>query len=151
MVATSSADGLHWTAGQPMDIEGLNDVVRITAVVEGPAGLLAVGYHPPTTCGGPSTVEALWTSPDGLTWTRVQTPAYFTSASVYTVDAGSTGYIASGTLKNGVTQAVWLSKDGRSWNEVHLPKATFGKFVVDGATDFAAGYVVSGTVIADEG
>jgi len=65
IVSTSSADGLHWTAGRPMDVRGLTDVVDITAVVEGPAGLLAVGYHPPTTCGGPSTVEALWTSPDG--------------------------------------------------------------------------------------
>jgi len=151
MVSTSSADGLHWTAGRPMDIDGLTDVVDITQVVEGPSGLLAVGYHPPATCGGPSTVEALWTSPDGLSWTRVQPPAYFTSASVYTVDAGSTGYIASGTLKDGVTQAVWLSADGRSWRQVPLTKATFGNFVVDGATDFAAGYVVSGTVVSNGG
>lgn len=151
IVSTSSADGLHWTAGRPMDVRGLTDVVDITAVVEGPAGLLAVGYHPPTTCGGPSTVEALWTSPDGLTWTRVQSPAFFTSASVYTVDAGSTGYIASGILKDGVTQAVWLSGDGRSWRQVPLTKATFGQFVVDGATDFAAGYVVSGTVASNGG
>lgn len=151
MVSTASADGLHWTAGRPIDIEGLTDVVDITAVLEGPSGLLAVGYHPPTTCGGPSTVEALWTSPDGLTWTRVQSPAFFTSASVYTVDAGSTGYIASGTLKDGVTQAVWLSADGRSWRQVALTKATFGNFVVDGATDFAAGYVISGTVASNGG
>jgi hypothetical protein len=96
-------------------------------------------------------VEALWTSPDGLTWTRVQSPAFFTSASVYTVDAGSTGYIASGTLKDGVTQAVWLSADGRSWRQVALTKATFGNFVVDGATDFAAGYVISGTVASNGG
>ena len=155
VVSTYSADGLHWTVGRPMDVEGLPDPsegVAVTQVLEGPSGLLAVGEaFPPLICGGPPTVYALWTSTDGLTWTRVQPPADFASASVYTVDAGSTGYIASGTLKDGVTQAVWLSGDGRSWRQVPLTKATFGKFVVDGATDFAAGYVVSGTVVGDQG
>jgi len=50
-----------------------------------------------------------------------------------------------------VTQAVWLSADGRSWRQVALTKATFGNFVVDGATDFAAGYVISGTVASNGG
>jgi len=155
VVSTYSADGLHWTAGRPMDVEGLPDAsdgVAVTQVLEGPSGLLAVGEaFPPLICGGPPTVEALWTSPDGSTWSRVQPPADFASASVYTIDAGSTGYIASGTLKDGVTQAVWLSADGRSWRQVPLTKATFGDFVVDGATDFAAGFVVSGTVVGNEG
>ncbi|MGA2512906.1 MAG: hypothetical protein ABSG37_04745 [Candidatus Limnocylindrales bacterium] len=155
LVSTYSADGLHWTAGRPMDVEGLPDAsegVAVTQVLDGPSGLLAVGEaFPPLICGGPPTVYALWTSPDGLTWTRVQPPADFASASVYTVDAGSIGYIASGTLKDGVTQAVWLSGDGRSWRQVPLTKATFGEFVVDGATAFAAGYVVSGTVVGNEG
>jgi hypothetical protein len=148
VVSTYSADGLHWTAGRPMDIEGLPDAsdgVAVTQVLEGPSGLLAVGEaFPPLICGGPPTAEALWTSPDGLNWTRVQLPTDFASASVYTVDGGSTGYIASGTLKDGVTQAVWLSGDGASWRQVPLTTATFGNFVVDGATDFAAGYVVAG-------
>jgi hypothetical protein len=151
MVATSSSDGLHWTVGWPMDVESLKDVVDITQVVEGPSGLLAVGHYGRMACGGPATVDALWTSTDGLKWSRVQPPADFTSASVYTVDGGSIGYIASGTLKDGVTQAVWLSADGRSWRQVPLPKTTFGKVVVDGATDFAAGYVVAGAVLGDEG
>jgi hypothetical protein len=151
MVSTTSTDGLHWTAGRALDVKGLKDVVNITAVLEGPSGLLAVGQYGRMACGGPGTVDALWTSTDGTTWAPVQPPATFASASVYTVEAGSTGYIASGTLKDGVTQAVWLSGDGRSWRQVPLPKATFGKVVVDGATDFAAGYVVSGAVLGDEG
>lgn len=152
MISTSSSDGLHWTAGRPLDIEGLMKApVGITAVVEGPSGLLAVGRYEQAACGGPATVDALWTSSDGLTWTRVQPPADFTSASVYTVDGGSIGYIASGTLKDGVTQAVWLSGDGRSWRQVPLPKATFGTVVVDGATAFSTGYVVAGAVLGDEG
>ena len=150
MVSTSSTDGLHWTLGRPMGVEGLTGAVEITGVVEGPSGLLAVGRYPPGICGGPATVNALWTSTDGVTWSRVKPPADFASASVYTVDAGSTGYIATGTLKDGVTQAVWLSGDGRSWRRASLPTA-FGKVVVNGATDFSAGYVISGAVLGGEG
>jgi hypothetical protein len=151
MVSTFSTDGLHWTAGRALDIEGLKSLVDITQVVEGPSGLLAVGRYPGAGCGGPATVDALWTSTDGLAWSLVQPPADFASASVYTIDGGSLGYIASGMLKDGVTQAVWLSGDGRSWSQVPLPKSTFGEVVVDGATSFAAGYVVSGAVRGDEG
>jgi hypothetical protein len=151
--STSSTDGLHWTAVRPLDTEGAPYLGQgpLTEVVEGPAGLLAVGWNMVGVCGGPPTVAALWTSPDGLTWSRVQLPADFASASVYTVDAGSTGYIATGTLKNGVTQAVWLSTDGRSWHQVPLPKPTSGVVVVDGATDFAGGYVLSGAQRIDLG
>jgi hypothetical protein len=145
MVSTSSADGLHWTAGRALDMEGLHglEIDDITAVVEGPAGLLAVGFPSGGRCG-PETVDALWTSPDGLTWTQVELPGTFS-----TVDAGSTGYIATGTLKDGVTSAVWLSGDGRSWHQVPLPKATSGAVVVDGATDFAGGYVLAGKQRSD--
>jgi hypothetical protein len=145
MLSTSSTDGLHWTAGRALDMKGLEGlgIDLITAVVEGPAGLLAVGGSLAGRCG-PETVDALWTSPDGLTWTQVELPGTFS-----TVDAGSTGYIATGTLKDGVTSAVWLSGDGRSWHQVPLPKATSGAVVVDGATDFAGGYVLAGKQRSD--
>jgi hypothetical protein len=71
------------------------------------------------------------------------------SASVYTVDAGSTGYIATGAPKGGTTPAVWISQDGRSWHRLNLVTSTFGGAVVDGATDFAAGFVISGAVRGD--
>jgi len=53
IVSTSSSDGLHWTAGRALDIEGLEGLegVDITAVVEGPAGLLAVGFSSAGRCG----------------------------------------------------------------------------------------------------
>ncbi|MFI5259539.1 MAG: hypothetical protein ACHQ01_08030 [Candidatus Limnocylindrales bacterium] len=111
-VSTFSVDGLHWTTGRPMDVSGLESAVVITQLVEGPSGLLAVGRYPGAACG-PATIDALWTSPDGLTWSLVQPPAAFGSASVYTVDGGSNGFIASGIEKDGKTQAVWLSADGR--------------------------------------
>jgi len=144
MVSTASADGLRWTPGKALDAgDVMNSWVYMSEVAEGPAGLLAVGRNPAAMCGGPPTVKALWTSPDGQTWTRVQTPADFASARVYTVDAGSAGYIATGTLKDEVTPAVWVSADGRSWHRAALPKPSTG-VIVDGATAFAGGYVISG-------
>jgi len=88
MVSTFSADGLHWTTGRPMDVAGLESWVDITQVVEGPSGLLAVGRYPGAACGGPSTIDALWTSTDGLTWSLVRPSADFASARVFWVDFG---------------------------------------------------------------
>jgi hypothetical protein len=151
MVSTASPDGLHWTSGKTLGAGDTGSWVFIGAVVEGPAGLLAVGRNPAAMCGGPATVGAMWTSPDGLTWTRVQPPSDFVAASIYTVDAGSAGYIATGTLKDGVTPAVWISADGRSWGRTTLPKPPSGSILVDGATAFAGGYVISGAQRLDIG
>ena len=144
MVSTISADGIHWTPGRALDITSLGSSVGIMTVVEGPAGLLAAGSFPRGVCGGPATVDVLWSSPDGLTWTRVRPPADFVSASVYTLDAGSAGYIATGILKDGATAAVWVSPDGRSWHRAPLPKTTSGTVLAHGATAFEGGFLISG-------
>lgn len=149
--AISSTDGLHWTASPPMDTVGLEFAVRIGQVVEGPSGLLAVGRYQPGVCGGSPAVAALWSSTDGLAWSRVQLPVDFASNTVNTVDGGSSGYIASGELKDGVTQAVWLSVDGRSWRQVPLPNPSAGGVIVDGATNFAGVYVLFGAQRIDVG
>jgi hypothetical protein len=134
-----------------MEVAGLKSAVAITQVVEGPSGLLAVGRYPGAACGGPATIDALWTSTDGLKWSLVQPSADFASASIYWVDGASSGFIASGIEKDGTTQATWLSDDGRSWRVVPLTGPAFGKFVLDGAANFAGGYVISGAVLKDSG
>ena len=149
--STSSTDARHWTADRDMDAGGLTDQVAVTSVLEGPSGLLAIGRVIGIACGGPSTVAAMWTSTDGLSWSRVSPPVDFASASVYTVDGGASGFVASGTLKDGTTQALWLSSDGRNWHTVLVPRSTFGAVVVQGASVFGSGYVVSGAVLGDEG
>jgi hypothetical protein len=146
-----STDGVHWTAGQPLDTTGFQSDIAIVKVVEGPAGLLAIGTFFGVACGGPPTVQALWTSTDGLSWARVNMAAQFGTGPVWSVDAGSTGYVATGDLADGKTQVIWLSDDGMSWRRVAIPTATFGTVVVQGATAFASGYVVSGAVLGDEG
>jgi hypothetical protein len=151
MSSTSSPDGVHWTAARPLDVTGFKDAMFVTQVLQGPSGLLALGQYMGAACGGPATIDALWTSPDGNIWTRVTPPADFAAASIYTVAGGSIGFIATGTLKDGVTQAIWLSPDGRTWTRGAVPKVTTGTFKLNGATAFAAGYVAAGAILGDGG
>ena len=151
LLATSSADGLHWTTVRRMNRPNTRYDLAITELVEGPSGLLAIGHYGRGACGGPATVDAMWTSKDGVAWHRVTPPNDFRTASVYTLDGGSKGFVASGTLRDGRTQRVWVSKDGRDWSAANLPTSTLGKVVVDGATSFAAGFVVAGAVLGDGG
>jgi hypothetical protein len=151
LTSTSSSDATHWSAGRAMDVAGLAYAIEITSVVEGPASLVAVGRITGMACGGPPTVAAMWTSADGLAWSRVTPPADFTSATVYTVEGGTAGFIATGIMKDSVTQGLWISPDGRSWHSVALPKSVFGEVVVQGATGFGGGYVLSGAIRGDDG
>jgi len=151
VVATSSSDGLSWASGKPIDVAGLTYSTRVTQVVEGPAGLLAVGRYPAGACGGPAHVDALWASSDGVSWTRISLAAAFSTASVYTIAAGPTGYIAMGTLKDGTTDALWVSDDGKSWRSTGLPKPASGVFEANDVANFDASYLISGAVRGDEG
>ena len=151
LMSASSADGVNWSTARPMNLAGLTFAVGITSVAESPSGLLAIGRMMGVACGGPSTVSAMWTSTDGITWSRVTPPADFASASVYQVDGGPSGFIAFGVLQDGLTQALWISSDGRTWHSKLLPKSVFGKVIVQGATSLPAGFVVSGAVESGEG
>jgi len=152
LISSSSRDGLHWTrarnAAMPGNVYGN---VTIEFVLEGPDGLLAVGTDSGGACGGPITYDALWTSRDGVTWRPVTLPRAWVRSTIWSVAGGSTGFIAGGFAADGVTQSLWLSRDGRSWHRARLPRSAGSKAGIDEVADFAAGYVVVGTVIADGG
>ncbi len=93
-----SADGVHWHAGQKLPITHSNsgwlEVIR--DVIEGPAGLLAVGWT-----GGCASeyLQSLWTSTDGKTWQPVDTNssrALTDSYAVTRVSGGAAGYVGRG-------------------------------------------------------
>ena len=149
LVSSSSADGVHWSKPVGADVDGPARIA-IEDVVEGPAGLLAIGRFEPDTCGGPPIVAGLWHSTDGATWTRVALPRDMLDGHVETIAAGSAGYVATGQRKGG-TAGIWLSDDAETWRAAALPKPPSGTLVVDGATSFAGGFVVDGAVVGPEG
>ena len=151
IVATGSPDGLRWSAPMALDVSGLDGRVQAADLVEGPAGLLLVGYVDSGTCGGPNWVGALWSSSDGVAWTRIPLPKSLSSNRVETLDAGAAGYIATGLRKDGVTAGIWFSKTGASWRSLALPIVSTGIVVVNGATSFDGGLVLAGAVLGPEG
>ena len=62
------------------------------------------------------TGAAVWTSPDGKTWTRVADDPAFAGAAMYGVTGGSAGLAAVGF--GGSSAAIWTSPDGLTWTRV---------------------------------
>jgi hypothetical protein len=151
LVSTSSPDGIHWSAPRAIDVSGFPDHVDIGQVVEGPAGLVAVGRYPADTCGGPPVVAGLWHSSDGISWRAVALPRNMVRVHVETLDGGSAGYIATGKQSDGKTAGIWLSQNATTWRALTLPNPSSGTLVVNGATSFAGGLVVAGAVLGEEG
>ena len=138
----SSADGVHWQSGQ---VVTFGASIYISGVVEGPAGLLAVGTYIPGVCGGSPDVAAVWRSTDGMSWRQV---AVF-SVDAGAIDGGSAGYIATGNPSRNAN-AAWLSSDGANWKHVDLTADTFkGVQVVESGTAFAGGYVIAGAALGE--
>jgi hypothetical protein len=151
-IATSySADGLRWKSGVPLDTTKLPEgPIRVGSVVEGPAGLLAVGTYSGAACG-PMSVPAMWISSDGISWHFVSMATAFGGGPVIEIEAGSAGYIATGYTRDTVsTPAVWTSMDGLSWRQVNVRAKAFGGLVVNNATAFAGGYVLAGAARTGE-
>jgi hypothetical protein len=148
--ASASPDGIHWSAPTTLQT-GFKGNLAISTIVEGPSGLLALGYPYGDTCGGPPTLAALWASPDGRTWQRLPMPKAFAAASVRTIAGGGAGFIAFGTKSDGTTQAIWTSADGRAWASRKLPTVSSGALALDAVTSFDDGFVLVGSVLGEEG
>ena len=150
-VPSISEDGLRWVDGKALDLSGDGDMLG--RIVEGPAGLLVVGYAG-VACG-PTSINAMWLSTDGLSWRRISFSVFGLSTpadgAVYAVEAGSSGYIATGSKVTNRTTGLsepflWTSRDGVAWTPVNLDKALFKGVVADNATAFAGGFVVAGAI-----
>jgi hypothetical protein len=124
--ARFSVDGLTWTVrSNAFAFVGAgSDDITVTAVVGTDAGWLAVGRQDPggcsVNCGTQPLRAIVWTSADGLHWTRVGDQASFAHAAMTSVTRGGPGYIAVGHIGN--HGAVWTSTDGQTWSRV--PDAT---------------------------
>ena len=141
VVSYYSADGTHWKEGQTLDTVAAGtqgQLWDIRSVIEGPAGLLAVGWS--GGCGSEA-VDGLWTSSDGTTWQPVNTQTAFNRAGIPQISGGSAGYVAVEFKGAGV----WTSADGRVWQPVALDAPAFTNSKIEYGTAFSGGYVLAGT------
>lgn len=144
VVSYYSSDGVHWNGGKALDTAAAGthgELQEIRTVLEGPAGLLAVGWS-----GGCASeyLDGLWTSSDGISWQPVNIQSVFGENAIgriVDVSGGSTGFVA--TAYHGA--AVWTSADGRDWHSVALDAPAFADSKVNDGTAFSDGYVLVGT------
>jgi hypothetical protein len=119
-------------------------VQSISAVVAGPSGLVAVGED------SSKAAAAVWTSPDGITWSRVSHDEAVLgglgSQSMNSVTLGGPGLVAVGsTWLFGVPDAVvWTSPDGTTWSRANDFGADFVVAEMTGVTSSGAGLVAVG-------
>ena len=156
-VPWTSSDGRVWQQGPPLDMTGLAHGAWVEEVVEGPAGLLALGRVPGCADDGtgclPAPATALWISADGLLWSKIDLQKAFGGNAIGNVSAGPTGYIAvSASSDSGTARpAIWLSADGRVWRAVTLSSATFKDAYLSEALVIKDGYLVAGRTGSLEG
>ena len=145
--AWTSSDGVNWTR-MPHDPAifgtGLVDddlwvpQTAMRDVIVGGPGLVAVGEEgvwggSESEIGYKSTgVAVVWTSPDGITWTRVPHDEEVFGGEGFqkmsSVTVGGPGLVAVGEyeLDNTGRALVWNSPDGLSWTRVSYDEAIFG-------------------------
>ncbi len=122
---------------------------QATLLAGGPGGWLAIGP------------QAVWTSPDGMSWTLALTHGIspqLLGDSVLVITKTATGFLAAGTgnATGGGTQAViWTSRDGLTWQRMTaagLDLARAGEEVqsITFATYRGEDTLISGGVIAGE-
>jgi hypothetical protein len=103
-----SADGVTWDLVAE-DVFMVPGVQRISALIHGPEGIVAVGYD---TDRDGDRVPAVWMSPNGRSWVRVDDPAFDEPGHRWmnAVTAGGPGLVAvgaDGTSPVG-DPAIWL-------------------------------------------
>lgn len=115
LIATTSADGAHFTAATYPEMNGSG----VDALASGPSGMAGVGYH--STDFFNYSGVALHSS-DGLTWTQAaNSDGSFAGSSLQTVHAlVGGGYVALGgtdrTDDSGLQDGgAWFSADGSDW------------------------------------
>jgi hypothetical protein len=125
----TSVDGVTWSR-VPHDetVFGGDGWQEVQSVTAGGPGLVAVGYAGP----GDATYAAVWTSVDGVTWSRVPHDETvfgdYNNLRMHSVTAGGPGVVAVGSDRSGVSQdaAVWTSPDGVTWTRVPHDETIFG-------------------------
>lgn len=125
----TSPDGIAWSrVGHDEAVFGGPRSQLMSSVTTGGPGLVAVGRD----VSDDSQDAAVWTSPDGLIWSRVSRNEAAALGGegrqeMVSVTAGGPGLVAVGWEQLGDLDAVvWTSRDGRTWSRVPDSEAVFG-------------------------
>lgn len=113
----------------------------MTDITSGPAGFVAVGNE--------GYDGVVWTSTDGLTWSRAADDEALGGNDIQEIRrviAGGPGYVAVG--RNGSTAGVWTSPDGQSWTLVE--NEIFGSYS-EPAEAFDVAALPTGLVVVGSG
>jgi hypothetical protein len=110
----------------------------VSAVAAADSGLMAVGKAADS--------AAMWTSPDGRTWTRIALDeTVFGGYRISALTAGPDGYAAIGV--GGTEIVAWTSPDGLEWartSVVTLEPDSIGGIAINGLTHGPSGFVAVG-------
>jgi hypothetical protein len=112
----TSPNGTDWTLIDDKSVFGGPDHQEIMAIAAGGNGLVAVGFDGPASYQQPSDDAAVWTSPDGVTWTRIPN-----EGSVFGEPRSMEMMWAvtiSGPLAVAVGTEYWIEEDSYSQNVV---------------------------------
>jgi hypothetical protein len=96
----------------------------------------------------PDAAKALWTSPDGRNWSRVDLAGQFGGKAVGSVSAGPKGYMAISVSSDSAVAEplVWLSANGRTWRSSPFPAAAFLNAYLASSLVLSNGYLVAGRI-----
>jgi hypothetical protein len=142
----TSVDGLTWARVPHNEaVLGGPDNQVMQAVAAGGPGLVAVGYDE----AGGDRDAAVWTSVDGLTWTRVPHDEGVFGGSgaqwLSGVAARGPGFVAVGYDASDRGGAVWTSVDGLSWTRVSHDAAVSRGLQLEGVAVAGRGLVAVGS------
>lgn len=117
----TSPDGMLWTPHvDAFPIPDLGtDTVELTDIVTTGDGWIVVGRRDEECmfdCGLTSKRSYVWTSTNGIDWTRVADQASLKGGGMNAITRAGAGYVAAG-VSNGHA-AIWTSPDGRTWSRV---------------------------------
>jgi hypothetical protein len=154
----TSVDGVTWSPVERDDAvfggDGAQEMMSVTA---GGPGLVAVGREV-----DPVEFEldaAVWTSPDGLTWTRIENDGEVfggeDTQEMWDVTAGGPGLVAVGVdweVELPPDAAAWTSDDGVSWSRVGDESVFGGQSTqqIWSVTEGGPGLIAVGVSIVDD-
>jgi hypothetical protein len=114
----SSTDAVNWNLITKPDTFSTDTSFVLSATADGRGGLYAIVYMSTAN----SSTDALWHSPDGLTWTRITVDQAQVPMGL-TIAVGNGMAVATGDLseQQQARRYAWYSTDGLTWTRAALP------------------------------